>query len=35
MIQTSERIEDAAEKIEWTTIIEVAEKVPSDDATIT
>ena len=34
VIQTLERIEEAAEKMEWTTKIEVAE-VLSDDATIT
>ena len=34
VIQTSERTEDATEKIEWTTIIEVA-NVLFDDATIT
>ena len=33
-IQASERIEEAAEKMEWRTIVEVAKVLP-DDATIT
>ena len=34
VIQTSERIGEAAEKMEWRTVVEVA-KVFLDDATIT